>query len=337
MQRQPYEREEDMIGPGPIQQVLTLLGWLALLVLLFLNFLPWFAQLDHKLELLSHFRVQSALASLVLLPWFALLRRKWPLILSVLLVAWNAFDLLPWYFPDPNRHSTQVAQTTQSPSDNQLKVLMSNMLFSNSSTGPLEELIKHEKPDIVIIQELNESHVKLMERLKKQYPHSLHDTFKPAFGLGIWSRVPLSDKQEVFLGPSQIPSIYAGVSWGDETLHLLTTHPYPPINVVSFEQRNAQYTELVKFLKAKNGMQLLIGDLNVTPWSPYYRQLERDSGLRNARRRFGLLPSWPTHLPELVRIPIDHALVSPTLDVLDFRLGPELGSDHLPILLVIGK
>ncbi len=334
MQRRPDEREETY-GPGPIQLLMIVIGWIGLLILLFLNFIPWFAQLDHKLELLAHFRVQFALLSFIPVIWFALCRRTWGLVLSVLLVGWNVFDLLPWYFPDPTRLAGQAVQNTQQA--HQLKILMSNMLFNNHDTTRLEQLIKSEKPDIVIVQELSSSHLALMDRLKNQYPHGLQDVFKPAFGLGIWSRLPLTSKQEVFLGPSQIPSIYAEMNWQGEKLHLLTTHPYPPVNIVSFQERNAQYLELVKFLERHNGAQVLIGDLNITPWSPYYRQLERDSGLRNARRGFGLLPSWPAHFNPLMRIPIDHALVSPSLNVLDFKLGPDLGSDHLPIILTLTR
>jgi endonuclease/exonuclease/phosphatase (EEP) superfamily protein YafD len=35
----------------------------------------------------------------------------------------------------------------------------------------------------------------------------------------------------------------------------------------------------------------------------------------------------------LGRIPLDHCLVSSGLDVLDKRLGPQVGSDHLPVVI----
>lgn len=61
------------------------------------------------------------------------------------------------------------------------------------------------------------------------------------------------------------------------------------------------------------------------------------TGLQNARAGRGVLPTWPTFLPAtFLRIPIDHILVDPRLSVLDYRLGPSIGSDHLPTIGIFG-
>ena len=40
------------------------------------------------------------------------------------------------------------------------------------------------------------------------------------------------------------------------------------------------------------GPIMVVGDLNATMWSAPYRSLIDSTGLRNARRGFGILPSW---------------------------------------------
>jgi endonuclease/exonuclease/phosphatase (EEP) superfamily protein YafD len=79
---------------------------------------------------------------------------------------------------------------------------------------------------------------------------------------------------------------------------------------------------------------MLMGDLNTTMWSPYFHELETQAGLRNARDGFGILPTWPQKGQwPMFRIPLDHCLVSPEIRVEAFRVGSNIGSDHLPIIV----
>ncbi|RMH05235.1 MAG: hypothetical protein D6702_00860 [Planctomycetota bacterium] len=80
---------------------------------------------------------------------------------------------------------------------------------------------------------------------------------------------------------------------------------------------------------------VILGDFNSTPWASRFRRLRRRAGLRDSLAGRGLQGSWPVALPGPLRLPIDHALVGPGLRVLERRLGPEIGSDHLPLLLTV--
>ena len=69
-------------------------------------------------------------------------------------------------------------------------------------------------------------------------------------------------------------------------------------------------------------------------WSPYYSELVRESGLVDARKGFGVLPTWPAPLKlSLMMIPIDHCLVSSELQVAQIKTGPDIESDHLPLIV----
>jgi hypothetical protein len=80
------------------------------------------------------------------------------------------------------------------------------------------------------------------------------------------------------------------------------------------------------------GRVLLVGDLNMTSWSPFFSDLIQTSGLRDSRKGFGMQNSWPANR-RLLMIPIDHILVSEGVKVLSRRIGQFNGSDHYPILL----
>jgi endonuclease/exonuclease/phosphatase (EEP) superfamily protein YafD len=99
--------------------------------------------------------------------------------------------------------------------------------------------------------------------------------------------------------------------------------------------RNAQLEGLSAVLRDDgNRARILVADLNITPWSPRYDVIESQTGLRNAARSLGYLGTWPAS-PALLRIPIDHCLVSDSFAVQHVEVGPDIGSDHLPLIVDI--
>jgi endonuclease/exonuclease/phosphatase (EEP) superfamily protein YafD len=74
---------------------------------------------------------------------------------------------------------------------------------------------------------------------------------------------------------------------------------------------------------------LLMGDLNCTPFSPWFPRLLERGALRDSAIGYGLTGTWTG---QGVRLPIDHILVNERLRVLDYREEAEWhGSDHRPV------
>ena len=63
--------------------------------------------------------------------------------------------------------------------------------------------------------------------------------------------------------------------------------------------RNEQLLKLAEFARQTPHPLLLLGDLNLTPWSPYFERLLAGSGLRDSRDGRGLFPTWPVGWPPL--------------------------------------
>jgi endonuclease/exonuclease/phosphatase (EEP) superfamily protein YafD len=137
------------------------------------------------------------------------------------------------------------------------------------------------------------------------------------------------------LGTLGLPSLVTRIATRGVPLTVLAAHPPPPKSAALAAERNLQLSRLAVMARGAPEPVVLCADLNVTPWTPFFGDLVRDSGLVDARRGRGIQPTWPTSLPPLGRIPIDHCLVSPDLGVRDFRYGPGIGSDHLPVLLTV--
>jgi len=89
---------------------------------------------------------------------------------------------------------------------------------------------------------------------------------------------------------------------------------------------------LAKAAGASSLPAIVVGDLNATPWSNAF------SGLGHAGllRATGLKPTWPAIGLGWMGIPIDHVLVTPHWSVMERQIGPNIGSDHLPVMVRIG-
>ena len=115
---------------------------------------------------------------------------------------------------------------------------------------------------------------------------------------------------------------------------------------------NSQYSSLIQLVREEQPDLLIVEELTDqwleglkplsqmfpydTLWSPYYTRFEQETGMVNARKGFGLFPTWPTWMQmSLLMIPIDHCLVSSDLRVTNFRTGRNVGSDHLPVIVDI--
>lgn len=115
-------------------------------------------------------------------------------------------------------------------------------------------------------------------------------------------------------------------------ISFFASHPLPPGKLDYFAGRNEHLKLMAADIATRKGRIVLIGDLNVTPWSPYYQDFVDETHLLNARKGFGLQPSWPTVLPPLM-IPIDQFLYSKGMNIRECHTGSRTGSDHLPLVV----
>lgn len=170
-----------------------------------------------------------------------------------------------------------------------------------------------------------------MQTLKDILPYSVGNQDTDYDGAAIYSNILLENKSVKSLGGGR-KVVLAEVTVAGETISILAPHPSMAIGREFFEERNRQLVGIADYAGELKNRAIVLGDLNVTTWSLYYKKLIRQGKLRNARAGFGILPTWPTFRPALY-IPIDHCLVNRDIQVLNFRRGREVGSDHLPIVV----
>lgn len=275
------------------------------------------------LEITTHFRPHYALGLLVFAAAYAWGRRfRLSAVFAVFAVV-NVVVLLPRFAP----HATAPAGAPQ------LKLLLFNVHTPNRDYPALLNLIAREQPDVVVLMEVNDTWISALAPLEKTHPYTRKVARPDNFGIVLYSRLPLNDVRTLYLSPSEVPSIRATVSLSDNRpITLLATHPLPPGDAENTMLRDLQLGAIARWSVSATMPAVVIGDLNCAPWSPAFRRLLREGALTDTGR--GITPTWPVE-PWILRIPLDHCLVTSALVGKEHRVGPNIGSDHFPIIVTV--
>ncbi|MEG4030608.1 MULTISPECIES: endonuclease/exonuclease/phosphatase family protein [unclassified Microcoleus] len=288
-----------------------------------LSIVGYLGQFNIFFELSSHFKLQYLVVGFSTFIFFALVRSKkiWWLV-SAFCIIINLAEIVPWYFPAP-----AVAGAT--PGHN-LRILHSNVLRANRRYSEVISLVKAEQPDIAVFVEVNSTWAKQLSVLSEIFPYSSTQQESERFGSAIYSKLPL-ENSSVKAFSTRRKSLSADVKFQGKIISLILAHPTVPVKQESFINRNKQLAAIGEYAAQIKNPLIVVGDLNTTMWSPFYKNMVKTGNLRNARSGFGILPTWPTFMP-LAYIPIDHFLVSKEIGVLKIRTGRNVGSDHLPLI-----
>lgn len=273
-------------------------------------------------DLPSHFILQYAIGAIVV--FVVALIFKSPLAVHIMLAA--ALCLCLWQL------KPFIPKAPQTSAGNTLKILQVNVLFLNKDTVTLRNLVDEEKPDIILAAEVNTAFAKMFRNIISDYPHQTAiSSDETAYGIAVLSKTPLEPVQKKDFDMGGIPAQLIKMQHDGKLLSIVSIHPANPVNDIG--SRDREFAALEKwFAEEKPEYALLAGDFNATPYCPALKQLQKQTGLQNAREGKGLYGSWPSWVPPFMRIPIDHTLVTKNIGVVDLRVGSDIGSDHLPVI-----
>lgn len=212
-----------------------------------------------------------------------------------------------------------------------LTVVSANINFTTTEFDKLNQWLLTAKPDLAIFQEYTEQAHKALatQELREQFPYRFEVPQYDQFGLAVLSRLPIADAQQIY--PKDLKEtlrLRASVVWGDKTVFLSVLHPMPPFDSGYLETRDRALVEETDYLMQAGEWALMAGDFNMTPWA---RGMSAVEGL--LRRASGLSGSWPNAFGWLSVLPIDHVLASSGWRLVDADLGPDLGTDHRPVIV----
>jgi len=220
--------------------------------------------------------------------------------------------------------------------------------------------IAQSNPDILMLEEVVPGTYRyLFRQLRDTHPYALHCVYDRICKVAIISRFPLNDGMAWHYGyktylkrqPVESPRWQAVDDAPDQNsfgpslirahadlsqrglpaaVTLMATHwAWPLVKGVQARQRGW----MERSIAAEGDAPLILaGDFNATPWSFGFRRFAAASGLTLWSEDIW---SWPTFTPALLSI--DHILTKNGLRALSVERGPDIGSDHYPILAIIGR
>jgi len=271
-------------------------------------------------DLFAHFRAQYFVGLSILTGIFALLPgRRFVALLFGCLALINAAVLAPLYVP-------RAAATV--PAAAAARLIVQNVNTNAGDPRKVAAFIREERPDIAALVEVNDAWLSALSVLNEDYPYRVLEPRPGRFGVALYSRLPIEDRRVEHPGDGP-PAIVARLRIGNRLLTVVACHPPPPIGGALAHRRDAALAALPALVHGGRP-SVLVGDLNTTRFGAHFQTLLEDSGLKDSGPGFGLQPTWPVGAPPLLplSIAIDHFLHSPDVEIVDRRLGPDVGSDH---------
>ena len=239
----------------------------------------------------------------------------------------NGLEVLPWLFASRTKPEAASAGTA-------LKAIAFNVEGSNTRFSETRDFVRREAPDVVMFCESVGRWPEELRSLEEILPHHVRVN---EMAIEVFSRHPIA-RTQIFHFGTERGFVAVELEFHGAPVTFVAAHAYPRYwrGAEGFRRRTSMLEDgFGKQATALRHPLLIMGDLNASPWSPAYKAMRRASHLRDARRGFGLTPTHHGHgaLSKWLWRPIDHCLHTDDTKILSFRTGPDLGSDHRPIIV----
>lgn len=207
-----------------------------------------------------------------------------------------------------------------------ISVAEANIYYDNKDPQRVFQWIRAADVDVAVLLEVSPA---FSEQLKSLSSHPNQHVIPrtDGFGIAIVSRLPF-DRKEIKALDFGEEVLQARLTKNGKSFALTAMHPVPPLMAPKYQTaRDAGIRRLTHEAAASGTPELVIGDLNATPWSSAFRDV---AGLR---RTTALRPTWHSLFQGWMGIPIDHVLATRHWQVVEESRGPYIGSDHYPVVV----
>ncbi len=236
------------------------------------------------------------------------------------------------------------APTNKSAALNGFRAMSFNMHYGNWNHDAFAQTILNAQPEIVGLQEVSAENRKVIEaRLARQYPYRVYQPVAETHAVALLSRYPISNVEYL---PAIERALCATIHLPSNNVRVIVAHLAPP-NMLTyplaqfvplarnrFETRRAETEFLQRLGATATDPALLLCDCNMSDTSKSYQTLAASWRDSFRERGWGLGHTLKFFLP----VPLqryDYVWHNDALRVSHFQIGPDGGSDHLPVIALL--
>lgn len=243
-----------------------------------------------------------------------------------------------WIWPYTPYAPVQALDAPEPRPDDQIAVLVFNVCIHNHDVEAFLAEVHRIDPDLILVLEATPEWAEALQVLQDEYPNAVEHPREDPYGIALYTRYSLRDPSVKFIVDDAIPSVHATVALpSGNDVRFIGLHPRPPHPEEDRDtvHRDAELLlvghEVERLLDEVDLPIIVAGDFNDVSWSYVTLLMRRISGLLDPRIGRGPINTIHTRYP-FARCPIDHVLHSPHFTVQTLERGPDIGSDHFPLL-----
>lgn len=239
-----------------------------------------------------------------------------------------------WIFPYLPVASHQVEWAKSEDPDVRLQVLTANVLQDNEDATALLRLIDEESPDVVVLCEVNQRWIADVAPLRQEFKYHVEHPLENKYGIALYSNLELISSEVRGIVKATIPSIDAEIRLrSGHPVRLFAVHPNPPRPGEDTTKRDGELVLVGREVRNSETV-IVIGDMNDVGWSRSTKLFQEVSGLLDPRRGRGLYATFNAK-SSIWRYPLDHLFHSDDFRVVSLRTLSPIGSDHLPLSVIL--
>ena len=306
---------------GRFGTALRVLFYVVLAVGLLFSLIGFFGSHHVVFDGTNHFRMHLTLLSVVGLgvSWFF---DRWRAVTGAVVCLAVNLLALNWFLPE-------TAAAPMAGQDTPVKLSTFNIWGGNDALEHVESFLRHESPDIAVLQEVRPKALPWLDRVKDVYPYQVHCAHQLHCGLALLSKFPVADPRWSDRTKSSPPMVWGRVyipkQDGVIPVTVIGTHfAWALPNRGQFQNKES----LKAVMNGVDGEVVVLGDFNATPWSHVVSDLAAGTDTKLVHR---FLPTWPATGPA-PQFPIDLMFVSRGIGRVNVARGDVFGSDHRPII-----